>query len=65
MVSFLFVNVKMRCRGAYVVNERSAVSSVVSIVMLAVLRLMENLCLKGNMTEKHCMKTQVCVIQMD
>lgn len=52
-------------QGAYVVNERSAVSSVVSIVMLAVLRLMENLCLKGNMTEKHCMKTQVCVIQMD
>lgn len=31
-------------QGAYVVNERSAVSSVVSIVMLAVLRLIENLC---------------------
>lgn len=42
--------------GAYVVRERSAVSSVVSMVMLAVLKLMVNVNCKGKCHPKRYIK---------
>lgn len=45
--------------GAYVVSERSAVSSVVSMVMLAVLRLMVNVYCKGKCNTRKEVITQM------